>query len=395
MARRQQDPDRVVLAHLTATPMRDRGTDEQGRRYWRIRHRQTRATVKTGWWTREEVEAAVAAELATPSSSRSRPSNPEVARTVGDVLDRWTRAQVERRDGGEIAERSLTNYRHAARCWKHAIGEVLASALTRELVEDTLRAWRSGSMSPRTAKLNADVMADVVRWGARRGLCPAVDLQRLAAAQVDHEERVNCEYTPTRSEADAVLARIPPGRNRALIELLGLTGARVGEVAALTVGSWDRERGELLISGRDRRRQRRGKVRTRRWPILGRLGDLLGELAAGRPADEPLVEGLPVDCSDLARWTLRAACDVEPAIERYTAHGLRRLVALELLDVTDPRTVSELTGHSVTVLLRDYVRPRPERLRDVVGQAQRRRRVLQLARAHEPGTAGGDSDGDD
>lgn len=95
-----------------------------------------------------------------------------------------------------------------------------------------------------------------------------------------------------------------------------------------------------------------------------------------------LVEGLPRDVAVMVRVVLLTAC-AAAGVERFTAHGLRRMVALELLDATDPRTVAELTGHSVAILLRDYVRPKPERLRDVVGRAHGARVVLRAVGEEE------------
>jgi hypothetical protein len=62
---------------------------------------------------------------------------------------------------------------------------------------------------------------------------------------------------------------------------------------------------------------------------MGRLQELLAELAAGRTSAERIVDGLPVDCSDLVRRALEGAC-ARADVERFTAHGLRRLVAQEL-----------------------------------------------------------------
>lgn len=396
MARRQQDPDRVAIGELSATPMKGRG-EQDGKRYWRVRGpRPERATLWTGWATREQVELVVA-DLLRKGTPAPRSGRADV-RTVGDLVAAWVRVQEQRLKAGEIAPRSLVNYRQAGGYWRSAIPDVLVTALSRELVEDTLRGWRADGVAPRTCAFAADVLRSVVKWGAPRGHCPAVDLRVLQAEQVDDEEYVNCEYTPTRPEADRVVQAIPAGRDRDLVHLLSLTGARVGEAAALRVGSWDRSAGELLISGRDRRRGRRGKVATRRWPILQELGELLERLCAGRPAEDPLVPDLPQDCSDLARRVLERACDLV-GVERFTAHGIRRMVAMELLDrgQGNAKRVSKLTGHSVAVLMRSYVRDRPGELRDLVARTYSRRATLQLVHgAQDRGTGddnGGGNDG--
>jgi integrase len=397
MARRKVDPDRIDLETVVATPMADRG-EVDGRRYWRARTTDpSRRTVWTGWATREEARATVQALIVKglPTSPRSAPG---AVRTVADLLNRWKTHQEQRQKAGAIAERSLVNYRQGARYWIDAVGDVLVAQLSRVLVEDQLTTWQADGVSPRTCKLALDILASAVKWGAERGHCTRVDLSRLHALDVRPDEHVNNDYTPTRSEAARVLPHIAAQRERDVVALLALTGARIGEVAALTVGDVDLEGQVLALSGRDDARKRRGKVKVRRWPIAGELTTLLVRLTQGRARDERLVGGLPRDCSDMVRRALDSAC-AAAGVPPFTAHGLRRMVAMELLEVADPRQVSELTGHSVQVLLTSYVRPRADRLRDLVtragvGSLEQRGKVRRL-RAHgaqDPGTGGTDAE---
>jgi integrase len=395
MGRSKVDPDRVVIGDLSAIPMRERGTTPEGRRYWRIRVKAGKSgkTLATGWWTREEAEAAVEAARRTPRPSA--PSGRAAAGTVADLLDRWSKVQVLRLEAGEIAPRTLGNYQRTAGHWLSALGDVRVEHLTRELAEDTIRGWRTGetAIAPRTAALAADVLAAVVAWGHPRGLCPNVELGNLLSAQVDPEEHVNCEYTPTRTEVDAVLAEMDAGRDRVLVELLALTGARIGEAVALRVGSWDPARGELAISGRDRSRGRRGKVRTRLWPVFGRLGELLEELTADRAPDEVLVQNLPVEVPKQVAAAIGYAAETldQP---RFTAHGIRRMVTMELLETANgnAKAVSRLTGHSVAILLRDYIRPTDDHLRSIVQRSTRRKVPLRMVAARNSGTGAEEED---
>jgi integrase len=220
-----------------------------------------------------------------------------------------------------------------------------------------------------------------------------VELGNLLSAQVDPEEHVNCEYTPTRTEVDAVLAEMDAGRDRVLVELLALTGARIGEAVALRVGSWDPARGELAISGRDRSRGRRGKVRTRLWSVFGRLGELLEELTADRAPDEVLVQNLPVEVPKQVAAAIGYAAETldQP---RFTAHGIRRMVTMELLETANgnAKAVSRLTGHSVAILLRDYIRPTDDHLRSIVQRSTRRKVPLRMVAARNSGTGAEEED---
>jgi integrase len=362
----------IELPGLRATVMRSRG-QRGGQSYWRARATTPeRPTVWTGWGTREEVLAELVERMARGALS-SRPASPAAeARTVGDLLDRWVVAQRERLDGGQIAERSLKAYEASVAYWQAELREVSLARLQRIDVEDCVRRWRAAGVAPRTAKLAVSVLAAAWRWGVARSMCRPLDLRRLEGTKVRADEHVYNDYTPTREEATRVLARVPPGRNRDVIELLALTGARIGEVLALAVDSYDRRAGELVLSGRSERWGRRGKVAPRRFPVHGRLGELLEQLVDGRSGEEPLVEGLVTGMPAIIRTEIRRACAAcEPPVPGFSAHGLRRMVAMELVDVTDPKTVSLLTGHTVEVLLRSYVRPRPESLRDAVLRSRR------------------------
>lgn len=359
----------MELGDVSATPMRDRGVDEEGRRYWRARTGPSKArrTLWTGWATREQVEVVVAdlvrKGIPSPRSDRA------VARTVADLMARWTEHQEKRREGGQIAARSLTNYKQAARYWKDAIGDVSLRALTRVLVEDTITEWLAEGVAPRTAKLAVDVLAAATIWGAQRELCARVELGRLAVLQIRDDEHVMNVRTPESGEVAAALERMA-GWHQALLSVQALTGARIGEVAALHVRDWDRAGAELEISGRDELRDRRGKVRARRWPVLAELGELLGRLAGDRPGDERLVEGVPREFVPQLGRALREAC-VEAKVEPFTSHGIRRMVATELLaSGEDHKRVSELTGHSVLTLLRFYARPSRRQLRESVARAR-------------------------
>lgn len=54
---------------------------------------------------------------------------------------------------------------------------------------------------------------------------------------------------------------------------------------------------------------------------------------------------------------------------RFTSHALRRAAVMGFIAVTDAKHASQLTGHNVTTLLRDYVRPRTDTLRQIVAKS--------------------------
>lgn len=489
---RDRNEDRAELGDLTATPMRERG-ERDGRRYWRIRDRERR-TVATGWWTRDELDGAIAVALTSPrKTSRARSG---AGSTVSDLLGLWRTAQLQRHAAGEIAPRTLDVYRHSVRSWLATdLASMLVSKLTRAHVADQVTAWRAAHVAARTVDLQVRILRIAVSWGADRGHCPDLDLALAPSARDD--EHVYSGRVPTRAELVAVLAAMAPGPRRDAVEILGLTGARLGEVGALRVGDVDLAARTLRIWGRDEERNRRGKTRARLFPLRGRLLELCAELITTRPdgattgevsdghdeAREPVgpvgparqsppagpgdvlpvrrrdVRGdqhldavgravpvvavagpdvgghrpRPVDVPVSERDTVGRDADArrpmdeggapedvgtpsgvgsrvrpgrpQPAgltrpatdrllalpwssnravggalertckalgVEPVTPHGIRRLVVSELLEAAhgNAKRVSQLTGHSVMILMRHYVRPTANELGSLVEVAQ-------------------------
>lgn len=245
----------------------------------------TRETVWTGWATRGDATVAVAALL-----DRGLPSSPDSrrgVRTVADLLNAWLHHQEQRLDGCQIAESTLTAYPKATAYWFAAVGDVSLRRLDRATVEDQITGWMAAGSAARTCKLAVDVLNSGWRWGVARELCPPLNLARLEALRIRKSERVYNSYTPTPDEIWRVLAQVTRPRNRNLLALQALTGARIGEVAALRVGDYDRQTGTLTLSGRDSSRGKRGKGEPRHFPALHDLRELLEELTDGRAPDSP------------------------------------------------------------------------------------------------------------
>lgn len=387
----RKDPDRLELEGVTATPMKERGVDSEGKKYWRARTTGAdRRTIWAGWGTRAQVSAVVGALVSkgipAPSGDHGKSGT---VRTVGDLVRRWLAAQELRHTAGDLAERSIASYRNVASHWIDAMSDLSTKAVTRARVEDQLTAWLALGVSPRSCKLAVDILTAAWRWGTDREHVTRLDLSKIGVAVPREDEHVYESRTPSREDIATILPYIADGRDRDLILLLGLTGARVGEVGALQVGSVDLPGRMLTISGRDRRRGRRGKVASRRWPITGELVALVQRLTRDRPRDASLIDELPTNVAALSRQILLDACE-EAGVDRFTAHGLRRMVAMELVETGDAKSVSLLTGHSVAVLMRDYVRPRAASLHDLVtrsgvGSLETRGKVRKL-RARKPGT---------
>jgi len=375
-------PAAVEIGPVRASVLAARG--QQGERwYWRARTKgeAERRAVWSGWATRDEVAVALAGLVA-----RGLPSQvvgPADARTVGEALAMWADAQAARVETGQIAHATGEGYRRTAAYWVESIGDVRLDALTRAAVGDVVTGWLREGVGQRTAAQSVLTLRIALKWAHERGAPKPPELARML--RVDEQAHVNNAATPERGEVWALLAAMPAGRGRDLVELLALTGMRVGEAAAATVGDYDRAGGVLVVHGRDEARQRRGKVRPRRYPVVGELAALVERLTRDRAPGARLVDGLPIQPAAVAAAALEQASRVA-GLPAYTAHGLRRMAAMSLLDRgVDARTVSELTGHSVQTLLRAYVRPTADRLRDAVSRLDAGPKVLELRRRREEG----------
>ncbi|MBT9253383.1 MAG: tyrosine recombinase [Brockia lithotrophica] len=162
--------------------------------------------------------------------------------------------------------------------------------------------------------------------------------------------------------------RSPVGlRDRALLETLYSSGARVGEVVGLRLGDLDLVEGKARVLGKG------GKERL---VPLGRYAvEALGSyLAAGRPRllgdrEDPgyvflSVRGRPLGDRDARRIVERAALQALGA-EPVTPHTLRHSFATHLLDGgADLRTVQELLGHASIGTTQIYTHVSQARLRE-------------------------------
>lgn len=359
-------PEPIRIQGVTATTMDSRGLDEQGRPYWRARGPSPhRVPVWAGWGTRAEAEAAVLVALRRGIRHPGRSVG--AVRSIDDLLVQWSRAQGDRYEASQIALSTLERSRGCVAHLRAALGSLPIGDLSVAVVEDAVLVWQAEAAAARTVALVVRTFRAAVKWGARRGLCDDVPVLE-AAPDVRDDEHVNYAGIPLRVDVEAAIGVLSASPARDAVEVLSLTGARVGEVAALVVSDFDRQARTLRLWGRDERRDRRGKTAPRLWPVAGELGAVLERLAVGRPLEAPLLD-LPTAANQAVWAACARGCDLA-SVERFSPHGLRRMVVCELLEHSNVKEVARLTGHTVEVLLRHYVRPDAEQLRAAVERVQ-------------------------
>jgi integrase/recombinase XerD len=308
----------------------------------------------------------------------ARPS--PLARALQLYLDHL---QVER----GLAVNSLAAYRrdlarYAAFCAARGITD--PAQVTETVIADFLVALRTGDDDHRPLAASSAGRAVVAvrgfhRFAAREGLTAA-----------DPGKDVHPPALPARlpkaitvAEVEAILAAAsgddPPHlRDRALLELLYGTGARISEAVGLDVDDLDLETASVLL---------RGKGSKQRVVPLGRMAvaALEAYLVRGRPALALAGRGGPAvflnqrggRLTRQGAWTVLAGAVERAGVSSAVSpHTLRHSFATHLLDGgADVRVVQELLGHASVTTTQVYTLVTVDHLREVYSTAHPRARL--------------------
>jgi integrase/recombinase XerD len=304
----------------------------------------------------------------------------DLERIVAAYLDHLT---VER----GLSVNTLTSYRRDLRRYVAALatrGINRLDEVTEADVSEFLAGLRRGDDEHPPLRAASAARAVVAarglhRFAAREGLV-GVD----AAASV--RPPTPARRLPKALPVDQVLALLAAAgddatargvRDRALLEVLYGTGARISEAVALDLDDVDLAEGVVLL---------RGKGGKQRLVPLGTYGREAVEayLVRGRPALAAAGRGVPAlflnhrggRLSRQTAWaTLRAAAGRAGVTTPVSPHTLRHSFATHLLDGgADVRVVQELLGHASVTTTQIYTLVTVERLREVYATAHPRAR---------------------
>ncbi|MFF0989528.1 tyrosine recombinase XerC [Kocuria nitroreducens] len=269
--------------------------------------------------------------------------------------------------------------------WLHARYGVAAPAAV-EL--DMLRAWLAARHAEGAGRSSMARWTASVRgffgWAAATGLLGADPSLRLVAPRRRRhlpdvvpadgmrdllDDLAARSTAPGTGGADAALV----ARDRALVELLYATGARVGELAGADVDDVDRSRRVLTVVGKG------DKQRT--VPFGGPADQALELWLARRPVlaaagSGPALflgsRGGRIDARQVRRVVERELGTVPDTAARGP-HALRHSAATHLVDGgADLRTVQELLGHASVATTQIYTHVSVDRLGTVYRQAHPR-----------------------
>ena len=291
--------------------------------------------------------------------------------------------QVER----GLAANSLAAYRRdLARYlgFSAAHGITEPSAVQESDIADFLVALRQGDSDHQPLAASSAGRAVVAvrgfhRFAAREGITttdPGKDVRPPTLAK-----KLPKAITVTEVEAilDAAGAEGTPRalRDRALLEVLYATGARISEAVGLDVDDLDLDSATVLL---------RGKGSKERLVPVGRLAVAAVEaylvrgrpalVAAGRGGAALFVNHRGGRLTRQSAWTiLAAAVDRSGVTAEVSPHTMRHSFATHLLDGgADVRVVQELLGHASVTTTQIYTLVTVDRLREVYAVAHPRAR---------------------
>lgn len=260
--------------------------------------------------------------------------------------------------------------------WCRREGVRPLSVSHRELRSYLAELARAG-YSPRTVNRHLSALRGLYRWLEREGACSAA----AAAAVASPKLARTLPRTMTDADARALLATCdgsdPAGlRDRAFLELLYATGARVSEVAGLRVPDVDLAQGQARLFGKGSKERLVPVYETALDWVARYLGEGRPSLAARSKAPTDAlflsVRGNPMSADALrTRFERRVAeAGLDPAL---TPHAMRHTFATELLGGgADLRSVQELLGHESLSTTQVYTHLSVDRLREAAARSHPR-----------------------
>lgn len=267
----------------------------------------------------------------------------------------------------------------AAYCaWARREGVVGATATHRDLRRYLAELTRAG-YTTRTVNRHLSAVRGLYRWLVSEGRVTADAAAALASPKLSR----TLPKTMGDADVDALVATcdestVEGRRDRALIELLYATGARISEAARLDVGDVDFAQGQVRLFGKGSK-ERVVPVYPRVLHVLeAYLREARGELVSKRRGGAHTAAlFVSTRGNRMSADALRTAFErharlagLEPGI---TPHAMRHTYATELLSGgADLRSVQELLGHESLATTQIYTHLSVERLKEATRQAHPR-----------------------
>lgn len=281
---------------------------------------------------------------------------------------------------------TLAAYRRdlSAYCqWLSEVGLTLDSVRSADL-DAYVGVLRSRGLAPSSVKRATVAVRSLHRFRSDEGFAAGdpsagVETPRVPAGLPKALTEAEVTSLLDQVEGDTAVAR----RDRAILEVLYGTGARISEVCALSLGDVDLEAGLLRLFGKGAKERvvpigRFARVALGQWLNENGRGVLAPEQFARRSdADAVFLNVRGGRLSRQGAWAIvRKYGDAAGLGDRLTPHVLRHSCATHMLDHgADIRAVQELLGHASITTTQVYTMVSNDRLFAVYEAAHPRAQV--------------------
>lgn len=274
-----------------------------------------------------------------------------------------------------VSENTLSNYRRDVKryvCWLERAGKTDLASVTTADLEAYVADLRRGDEHRKPLAASSTNRALVVARGLHKfATVEGIVIADVAARVSPPKQGDKLPDTLSIDEVSKLLDDCPTDtpiqlRDKALLEILYATGARVSEVLGLVVDDVSQMPGYIKVTG---------KGDKQRIIPVGRTANhvLDAYLVRGRPAlSQGKTHALFLNkrggaLSRQSMWTIiKDAASRAGIAKEVSPHTLRHSFATHLLEGgADVRTVQELLGHASVTTTQIYTHVTPENLREV------------------------------
>lgn len=298
------------------------------------------------------------------------------------TLEREIAAFIEHLEcARKLSPHTVRSYRsdlEAYAMWVQREGVLPLSVSTRQLRRYLAELTRA-RYSSRTINRHLSAIRGLYRWMVDRGVTTSNATDALASPKIAHTLPATMSDEEVKRLLESCDVGNPEGlRDRAFLELLYASGARISEISRLDIADIDRRQGQARLFGKgSKERIVPLYAEALRW-LETYLSDARQELAAkakGVRDDKALflsTRGRRMSAAALRTRFERQVklAGLDPSL---TPHAMRHTYATELLTGgADMRSVQELLGHASLSTTQIYTHLSVERLKDAARQAHPR-----------------------
>jgi len=278
------------------------------------------------------------------------PPTPASTVTVGELVDRWLATKRG------LSRNGFASCEQAAMRARPAWGRRMAADVTRHEVASWLanmQVQQHGGVGVRPTHMAPASTRAKTLWCLRGAFdigveIGAVDVNPTLGIKPGRQVRRDVSFVEVgtvRALAEAV-GRFRQPHNSAMIWFMATTGARIGEVCALTVGDVDVKRGRVRV-----REAKNGRARDVPVPA-----SVMGMLDLGRPKGDPLFANSAGRRFDQSSWRNQVFNPAKREIgcPELTPHMLRHTAASWAIAAgADVKAVQEMLGHRSAAMTLD------------------------------------------